>query len=172
MIKKIISGGNPGVEIAALDAAIRLDIPHAGWCYRDRKTDGGVLAEHYNVKEIDNPSYFERLEKNIIDSEGTVVLTYGRRVLGYKAVRDLAVQHNKPLLDVNLGEHSLDNAISLIRDWITKHGINTIYFTGSKTGLENGTKIYDEVIQIIRGICGIAREKFFGFQEKDDDKPS
>ena len=73
MIKKIISGGNPGVEIAALDAAIRLDIPHAGWCYRDRKTDGGVLADHYNVKEIDNPSYFERLEKNIIDSEGTVV---------------------------------------------------------------------------------------------------
>jgi hypothetical protein len=47
MIKKIISGGNPGVEIAALDAAIRLDIPYAGWCYRDRKTDGGVLAEHY-----------------------------------------------------------------------------------------------------------------------------
>ena len=172
MIKKIISGGNPGIEIAALDAAIRLDIPHAGWCYRDRKTDGGYLAEYYNVKEIDNPSYFERLEKNIIDSEGTVVLTYGRRAHGDKAVKALAVQHNKPLLDVNLGEYSLDNATSLIRDWITNHAINTIYFTGSKTGLENGTKIYDEVIQIIRGICGIAREKFFGFQEKDDDKPS
>jgi hypothetical protein len=172
MIKKIISGGNPGIEIAALDAAIRLDIPHAGWCYRDRKTDGGVLAEHYNVKEIDNPSYFERLEKNIIDSEGIVVLIYGRRALGDKAVKDLAVQHNKPLLDINLGEHSPDNTVSLIRDWMVSHEINTIYFTGSKTGLGRKTKIYDEVIQIIRGICGIVKEKFFGFQEKDDDKPS
>jgi len=171
MLKMIMSGGNPGIEIAALDAAIRLDIPHAGWCYRDRKTDGGVLAEHYNVKEIDNPSYFERLEKNIIDSEGIVVLTYGRRALGDKAVKDLAVQHNKPLLDINLGEHSLDNTVSLIRNWMANHEINTIYFTGSKTGLDHGTNIYDEVIQIIRGICGIAREKFFGFQERDDDTP-
>ena len=171
MLKMIISGGNPGVEIAALDAAIRLDIPHAGWCYRDRKTDGGVLAEHYNVKEIDYPSYFERLEKNIIDSEGTVVLTYGQLALGNKAVKDLAAQHNKPLLDVNLGKHSLDNTVSLIRDWMANHGINTIYFTGSKTGLDRNTKIYDEVIQIIRGICGIAREKFFGFQEEDDVTP-
>ena len=78
MITKIISGGKPGVELAALDAAIRLDIPHAGWCYRNRKTDGGVLPEQYNVREIKNPSYFERLEKNIIDSGGTVVLTYGQ----------------------------------------------------------------------------------------------
>jgi hypothetical protein len=171
MIKKIISGGNPGVEIAALDAAIRLDIPHAGWCYRDRKTDGGVLAEHYNVKEIDNPSYFERLEKNIIDSAGTIVLTYGQLALGYKAVKDLAVNHNKPLLDVNLGERSIDNTVSLIRDWMSNHAMDTIYFTGSKTGLDHGTKIYDEVIQIIRGICGIAREKFFGFQEEDDVTP-
>jgi len=30
MLKKIISGGQPGVEIVALDAAIRLDIPHEG----------------------------------------------------------------------------------------------------------------------------------------------
>ncbi len=63
MIKKIISGGQPGVELAALDAAIRLHIPHEGLCYRDRKTDGGNLPERYNVKEIDTPSYFQRREK-------------------------------------------------------------------------------------------------------------
>jgi len=76
MIKKIISGGQPGVEIAALDAAIKLDIPHEGWCYKGRKTEGGVLEDKYNVKEIETPSYFERLERNIMISEGTVVLSY------------------------------------------------------------------------------------------------
>jgi hypothetical protein len=168
MIKKIISGGNPGIEIAALDAAIRLDIPHTGWCYRDRKTDGGHLAEYYNVKEIDNPSYFERLEKNIIDSEGIVVLTIGQPAVRYKAVKDLAVQHNKPVLDVNLDEHSLDHTVSLIRKWMTDHEIDTIYFTGSKTSSGRSTIIYDEVIRVIRGVCGIARENFFGFHEEDD----
>jgi len=167
MIKKIISGGKPGVELAALDAAIRLDIPHEGWCYRNRKTDGGVLPERYNVREIKNPSYFERLKKNIIDSDGTVVLTYGQLAVGSKAVKDLADKHNKPLLDVNLGKHSLNHIVSLIREWMTNHEIDTIYFTGSKTGRGRGNKIYDVVIQIIEGVCGVTREKFFGFQEED-----
>jgi len=168
MLKKIISGGKPGVELAALDAAIRLNIPHGGWCYRNRKTDGGVLPEHYNVKEIENPSYFERLEKNVIDSEGTVVLTYGQMVVGSKAVKDVADKCNKPLLNVNLDGHSLDQTVTLIRKWMTEHEIDTIYFTGSKTGRGPGTKIYDEVIQIIEGVCGVKREKFFGFQEEDE----
>jgi hypothetical protein len=172
MIKKIISGGKPGVEIAALDAAIRLDIPHGGWCYRDRKTDGGVLPKHYNVKEIKNPSYFERLERNINDSDGTVVLTYGQLSIGSKAAKDLADKHNKPLLNVNLGEHLFTYTVSLISEWMTNHEIYTIYFTGSKTGPGRSTNIYDVVIQIIEGLCGITREKFFGFQEKDDTTPS
>ncbi|MDJ0819025.1 MAG: putative molybdenum carrier protein [Desulfobacterales bacterium] len=169
MIKKIISGGKSGVEIAALDAAIRLEIPHEGWCYRNRKTDTGVLPSHYNVKEIENPSYFERLEKNIIDSDGTVVLTYGQMPVGSKAVRNLADGHNKPLLNVNLGTHSLDDTVSLIREWMAKHEIETIFFTGSKTGRGGGSKIYDKVIQVIEGICGVKRERFFGFQEETDD---
>ncbi len=172
MIKKIISGGKPGVELAALDAAIRLDIPHEGWCYRNRKTDGGVLPEHYNVREIKNPSYFERLEKNIIDSDGTVVLTYGQLAVRSKAVRDLADKHNKPLLNVNLGERPLNHTVSLIREWMTNHEIDTIYFTGSKTSRGRSTKIYDVVIQIIEGVCGITREKFFGFQEEDAETTS
>jgi hypothetical protein len=52
MLKKIISGSLPGVERAALDVAIELDIPHGGWTYKSRKTDDGKLPERYNVKEI------------------------------------------------------------------------------------------------------------------------
>ena len=66
------------MEIAALDAAIKLDIPHAALTYNGRKTEEGVLPEKYNLKEIVNPSYFERLEENIIDAEGTVILTFAQ----------------------------------------------------------------------------------------------
>ena len=172
MIKKVISGGQSGVEIAALDAAIRLDIPHEGWCYRDRKTDGGTLSEHYKVKEIGSPSYFQRLEKNVKDSEGAVILNYGQLVIGSRAVKDIAERYHKPCLNVNLSKHPMNHAIALIRKWMTRHDIATIYFTGTKTGGSLSPNVYDEVIQIIEGVCGVEREQFLGFQAEDDDIPS
>ena len=171
MIRKIISGGQPGVEIAALEAAIRLNIPHEGWCYKDRKTDGGNLPDQYNVKEIDTPSYFQRLENNIKDSEGAVVLNYGQLVIGSKAVKDIAEKYQKPYLNVDLRKHPMNHAIALIRKWMTKHAIATIYFTGTKTGSGLSPNVYDEVIQVIEGVCGVEREQFLGFQAKEDDTP-
>ena len=170
MLKEIISGGQPGVEIAALDAAIQLDIPHAGWAYKGRKTEDGVLPEHYKVKGIDNPSYFERLEKNIIDSEGTVILTYGQLSIGLKGVRDLAEKHRKPFLHLELTDCTTNQAISSIRKWMSNHEIEVVYFTGPKP--VGTSKIYRDVILIIQGIRGVEREQenFLGFEEEDKPK--
>jgi len=168
MIKKIISGGLPGVELAALDAAIKLGIPRKGWTYKRRKTETDALPEQYNVKEIANPSYFERLEKNIIDSEGTVILTYGQLIRGSNATKELAYTHNKPCLLLELNECTLNHAISSIRKWMNNHEINEIFFTGSKPIA--APNLHEQVIQIIEGICQIEREyeKSLGFQEKGD----
>jgi hypothetical protein len=168
MIKKIISGGQPGVEIAALDAAIRLDIPHEGWCHKDRKTESGILSERYNVREITTPSYFQRIEKNVKDSKGVVVLNYGQLVLGSRAVRDTAEKYHKPCLSVDLSKHPMNHAIAQIRKWMAQHDIDEIYFTGSKAGGGLNPNVYDEVIQVIEGVCGVEREQFLGFQEEDD----
>jgi hypothetical protein len=51
---------------------------------------------------------------------------------------------------------------------MTNHEIDTIYFTGSKTSRGLSPSLYDEVIQVIEGICGVEREQFLGFQEEDD----
>ena len=168
MIKKIISGGLPGVELAALDAAIKLDIPHEGWTYKSRKTENGELPEHYNVKEIAYPSYFQRLEKNIIGSHGTVILTYGQLIRGSNATKDLANKHTKPCLLLELNECTRNRAISSIRKWMDNHEIEEIFFTGSKPIA--APNIHEEVILIIEGICQVEREyeKFLGFQEEDD----
>jgi hypothetical protein len=168
MIKKIISGGLPGIELAALDAAIKLGIPHKGWTYRRRKTGADASTEQYNVREIVNPSYFERLEKNIIDSEGTVILTYGQLIRGSVATMDLANKHNKPCLLLELNECTLNHAISSIRKWMDNHDIGEIFFTGSKPIA--APNLHEEVIQIIEGICQVEREyqRSLGFQEKDD----
>ena len=113
-----------------------------------QKTD--VLPEQYNVKEIGNPSYFERLEKNIIDSEGTVILTYGQLIRGSNATRELANTHNKPCLLLELNEYTLNHAISSIRKWMAKHEIDEIFFTGSKPIA--APNLRKDVIQIIESI--------------------
>lgn len=168
MLKKIISGGLPGVELAALDAAIKLSIPHKGWTYKRRKTENDELPEKYNVKEIAYQSYFHRLEKNIIGSDGTVILTYGQLIRGSKATKDLAKKHNKPCLLLELHQCTRNRAISSIRKWMDNNEIEAIFFTGSKS--DAAPNIHDEVIQIIEGICQVEREyeKFVDFQKKDD----
>ena len=168
MLKKIISGGLPGVEAAALDAAIKLDIPHEGWTYKSRKTENDDLQKQYNLKEIANPSYFERLEKNIIDSDGTVILTYGQLIRGSNATKDLANKHNKPCLLLELNECTRSQAISSIRKWMDNHKIEKIFFTGSKPIA--APNIHEEIILIIEGVCQVEREyeKFLGFQEEND----
>jgi predicted Rossmann-fold nucleotide-binding protein len=49
MLKKIISGGQTGVDRAALDVAMRLGIAHGGWIPKGRLTEDGPLAPHYPV---------------------------------------------------------------------------------------------------------------------------
>ena len=171
MLKKIISGGQSGVEIAALDAAIELGIPHEGWAYKRKRTENVVLLEQYNLKTIDMPSYHDRLEKNIINSDGTVILTHGQLIIGSKLIRDFAHQHNKPCLYVDLTDCSINLAVSSILKWIANNEIGAIYFTGSKSVGKSG--IYKDTIRVIKGICNVEKEQEMlpGFQPKNNDSP-
>ena len=165
MIKKIISGGLPGVELAALHAAIKLNIPHEGWTYKRRKTENNVFPEKYNLKEIANQSDFERLEKNIASSDGTVILTYGQLIRGSKAIKEIADKRNKPYLLFDLNECTHGHVVSSIRKWMDNHKLEKIFFTGSKPIAS--TNLHEEVIRIIEGVCQVEREyqKHLRFQE-------
>ena len=50
MIKRIVSGGQTGVDRAALDVAIKLGIAHGGWIPRGRLTESGALPQKYHLK--------------------------------------------------------------------------------------------------------------------------
>jgi hypothetical protein len=63
---------------AALDAAIELDIPHGGWIPKGRKTEDGRLPEKYQLKEMPTGSYAARTEQNVIDSDGTLIISHGK----------------------------------------------------------------------------------------------
>ena len=94
MIEKIISGGQTGADRAGLDAVIDLDIPHGGWIPKGRRTEDGGLPEKYNLKEMITGSYAARTEQNVIDSDGTFIVSHGKFNGGSAMTRRLLGTHD------------------------------------------------------------------------------
>jgi hypothetical protein len=76
-ITKIISGGQTSADQAVLDVAIKKGIPHGGWIPKVRLTEAGILPEKYQFKEMETGSYPKRTEQNVIDSDGTLIVSHG-----------------------------------------------------------------------------------------------
>lgn len=82
MIKKLISGGQTGADIAELDVALGHGFPHGGWCPAGRKSLDGPLPARYQLTETPSDNYIQRTEWNVRDNDGTVVFTMAREATG------------------------------------------------------------------------------------------
>jgi 16S rRNA (cytosine1402-N4)-methyltransferase len=101
-LRKLISGGQTGVDRAGLDAARGLGLPHGGWCPRGRLAADGSIPPIYAVQELESPQDHVRTEKNVCDSDGTLILARGALTGGTELTRKFTQQHNKPLLIIDL----------------------------------------------------------------------
>ncbi len=75
--ERIVSGGQTGVDRAALDVALRLGIPHGGWCPRGRRAEDGRIPPAYQLRETPSSRYAQRTAWNVRDSDATLVLCRG-----------------------------------------------------------------------------------------------
>ncbi|BBO86726.1 hypothetical protein DSCO28_72920 (plasmid) [Desulfosarcina ovata subsp. sediminis] len=146
-LKKIISGGQTGADQGALDAAIALNIPHGGWIPKGRKTEAGPLPPQYQLQEMPTASYPARTEKNVLDSDGTVIITYGSLAGGSALTRKLARQHGRSCLHIDLYANSIPEAAKAIRKWIGENDISVLNVAGSRESKRPG--IQDITHQII-----------------------
>ena len=98
---KIISGGQTGVDRAALDFAIQHGFEHGGWCPHGRVAEDGVIPPAYWLRETDSPEYDERTEKNVLEADATLIVVRKMELSGGTAfTRNRAEQHDRPLLVV------------------------------------------------------------------------
>lgn len=51
MLKKIISGGQTGVDRAALDVGLALGLPVGGGCPQGRRAEDGIIPDRYPLME-------------------------------------------------------------------------------------------------------------------------
>lgn len=132
MIEKIISGGQTGADRAALDAAIEIDIPHGGWVPRGRLAEDGMVPPAYQVSEVPSDSYAARTEKNVEDSDGTLIFSHGPLTGGSALTQELAEKHKRPSLHIDLNRVPAFKAAAMIAAWVVRHSVKTLNVAGPR----------------------------------------
>lgn len=101
-VRKIVSGGQTGVDRGALDAAIALNLAHGGWCPRGRLAEDGTIPSQYQLLETESSQYHIRTERNIRESDGTLIVFRRQMSGGTDLTFRMAVDRRKPFLMVDL----------------------------------------------------------------------
>lgn len=144
-VRKIVSGGQTGVDRAALDAAGELGIPCGGWCPRGRRAEDGVVPAGYPMREAPSAAYPERTALNVRDSEGTLVLTRGTPRGGTALTVSLARRAARPVLVVDLDAGA---DVVRVRAWLVENDIHVLNVAGPRESEAPG--IHDRAVAFLR----------------------
>jgi len=142
VIKKIISGGQTGADRAALDVAIKAGIPHGGWIPKGRKAEDGMLPDKYQLQEMSTASYPKRTEQNVLDSDGTLIVSHGKLNGGSALTRKLAEKHKRPHIHLDMNKLSVNDAVDALRVWIGNNEIMILNVAGPRASKD--PDIYNE----------------------------
>jgi hypothetical protein len=134
--EKIISGGQTGVDRAALDWAIANGVTHGGWCPKGRMAEDGVTGNRYQLKETPNANYIQRTEWNVRDSDATVIFTVADQLTGgSERTAEFAAAHGRPCLHL-ASERSGDDPALVLRQFVADHGVQVLNVAGSRASEE------------------------------------
>ncbi|MDE3068265.1 MAG: putative molybdenum carrier protein [Verrucomicrobiota bacterium] len=129
---KIISGGQTGVDRAALDFAIRLGLEHGGWCPRGRLAEDGPIAPRYRLRETESSDYGERTEKNALEADATLIIVRDEPLSGGTAfTRELAAERGRPVLVV-CEKDGLRESVFRTAQFLKRHSVQTLNVAGPR----------------------------------------
>jgi hypothetical protein len=140
---RIMSGGQTGVDRAALDAALAGGVPCGGWCPAGRRAEDGPIAGWYPLIETASRDYADRTLANIRDSDATLILGYGQIPGQYDAMgagtrltAEAAIKSGRPMFVAHFavagpGAGSFTD-ITRIIDWIGEYKISVLNIAGPR----------------------------------------
>lgn len=128
---KIISGGQTGVDQGALDFALDHHFACGGYCPKGRISELGVIPYKYPLIELDSEDHIERTQKNVIESDGTLIIEDDEGLKeGSMDTIQFCNQLFKPVLIIHVD--STINAGYKFRRWMVENKIRTLNVAGNK----------------------------------------
>lgn len=156
-VEKIISGGQTGVDRAALDFAIDSAISHGGACPKGRFAEDGVLLDKYHLYEVGNneddlsTNYAMRTVENIMQADGTlIVVPIYPMPIGWSdgtvMTINKAKELNKPYFIFQIAHSDIDS----IRDWLRINNVKMLNIAGPRES--NFPGIYQNTFSLLKQI--------------------
>ena len=139
---KIISGGQTGVDRGALDAAIDAGIETGGWVPAGRKAEDGQIPLRYPLKELQSSRYVDRTLRNVQDSDGTLIISFGKPSGGTGKTLEFCLRERRPHLVVDAEKTGHTDAAVLTRQFVDEHAIEVLNVAGPRASGNAGAYTY------------------------------
>lgn len=140
-LEKIISGGQTGVDRAALDVALALGRAAGGFCPQGRRAEDGRIPARYPLRETESRTYAARTRRNVRAADATLVLTQQARTGGTALTLRAARAAGTPSRHVRLP--ATPEELNATRQWLSGNGVRTLNVAGPRASEEPG--VYDAV---------------------------
>ena len=147
MFRKIVSGGQTGVDRAALDFALANGVRHGGWCPKGRHAEDGVLDEKYNLHETPRRDYRQRTRWNVRDSDGTLVIINLELSGGTRYTLEVARKLDKSVLVVEEGGCGKEKEVL---EWLERNDVQVLNVAGPRASSE--PEIYDMTLEFLQKV--------------------
>lgn len=142
MLRKVISGGQSGADIAGLEVAKKFGLETGGIMPFGFKTLDGCRPEYkemYGLTAHNSSSYVTRTRANVRDSDGTIRLAFNLESRGeictLKAIKD----YGKPWIDVDFSSNSVKQTVEPVVEWLCRNEIEILNIAGNAEQTWAGT---------------------------------
>lgn len=154
-IKKIISSGTPGAESAALDIAIRLNIPYGGYTIA---TDCEIDRHHDRLSRESFQDIVSKDKGNLKSADGTLIFTHGKLTDHLDLIQTYARTNAHPCLAIDLGQTPPLNAAFQIDRWVRRQAIDTLFITGAP--MQEDGRIYQATYNALFSFLMIGKDAY------------
>ena len=137
LCETILSGGQTGVDRAALDFAIAENYQHGGWCPRGRKAEDGIIDSKYALTETMSARYETRTRCNVRNTDGTLIFNFGELSDGTRETLRIAKHENKPHLVIALDE-AWEPQLTSVHTWLQAHVMARLNIAGPRESKRPG----------------------------------
>jgi hypothetical protein len=141
-LRKIVSGGQTGVDRGALDAALDAGFGCGGWCPQGRIAEDGEIPARYGMAELAGSGYEKRTLRNVLDSDGTAILYFGVLEGGTLQTRMNCVARGKPVELIDASRAAPPEAAARILSFVRKNGISVLNVAGPRASKQPAAHDY------------------------------